>query len=107
LSTRLNLHAVHVVGLFFVMCFHCLNQTQTVVFTLLLPASGISDHNKLFTCISTVADNWQWADLICKGSTRSRLRESPISMGQIDALITQQDRAGVFLDEVNGMGLGG
>ena len=49
----------------------------------------------------------QWADLICKGSRCSRLRESPISNGQIDVLITRQHRADVFLDEVNGLGLGG
>ena len=89
------------------MCFHCLNQTQTVVFTLLLLCSGRSDHSNLFTCISTVADIGQGADLICKGSRRSRLRESPISSGQIDVLITQQHMALVFLDEVNGLGIGG
>ena len=48
----------------------------------------------------------QWADLICKDNRRSRLRESPISMGKIDVLITRRHRVDVFLDEVNSLGLG-
>jgi len=49
----------------------------------------------------------QWADLIFKGNRFSRLPESLISMGQIHVLITRQHRADVFLDEVDGLGLGG
>ena len=58
------------------------------------------------TLESSLLDSGQWAEIICKGNGHSRLCESPISMGQIDVLITRQHRADVFLDEVNSLGLG-